>query len=192
MSFLFLVWTERWKRRWIFKKPTYQETVIQHDEASTITTLPEAEQRSYAIATTAAAQAAVATAEAAVEVVRLTRPRILFREHFVAIVIQTAFRGYLARRALGALRGLMKLQALVRGHNVRKRAKVTLRCMEAMLRVQAQVRDQRKNISAHTNSICSDHSTRHLEESNNDDDGSIGTSTRKYSRRFKPFCRKQS
>lgn len=42
----------------------------------------------------AVAEAAVATAQAAVEVIRLTRPSIFVRD-YAAIAIQTAFRGYL-------------------------------------------------------------------------------------------------
>lgn len=54
-----------------------------------------AEQR-HAIAM-AVATAAAATAQAAVEVARLTRPSSnhYVRENYAAIVIQTAFRGYL-------------------------------------------------------------------------------------------------
>jgi len=57
-----------------------------------------------------------------------------------------------ARRALRALKGLVKLQALVRGHNVRKQAKMTLRCMQALVRVQARVLDQRIRSTSHEGS----------------------------------------
>ncbi|KAL2555222.1 IQ-domain 26 [Forsythia ovata] len=109
----------------------------------------EKEQSKHAIAvaaaTAAAADAAVAAAKAAVAVVRLTSHGrgTMFgdcREKWAAVKIQTVFRGFLARKALRALKGLVKLQAVVRGYFVRKQAAATLHSMQALIRVQATVR----------------------------------------------------
>lgn len=60
-----------------------------------------------------------------------------------AIKAQAAFRGYLARRAFWALKGIIRLQALIRGHLVRRQAASTLRCMHSIVRLQALARGRR-------------------------------------------------
>ncbi|KAL3645505.1 Protein of unknown function (DUF4005) [Castilleja foliolosa] len=137
---------KRERRRWLFKKPSNSSE--SNKQKNCIIT----EQRhaiAVAAATAAAAEAAVATANAALEIFRLTHPSTTtsFKLHSSAKVIQTSFRGYLARRALIALKGIVKLQALIRGQNVRKQATLTMKCMQTLLRVQARMRDQRARLS---------------------------------------------
>ncbi|XP_012568226.1 protein IQ-DOMAIN 3-like isoform X2 [Cicer arietinum] len=110
----------------------------------------ESEQNKHAIslafAATVAAGAAVAAAQAAAEVVRLTSMPLYpgkTKEDMAAIKIQTAFRGYLARRALCALRGLVRLKALMHGKSVKRQATSTLRCMQTLARLQSEVRERR-------------------------------------------------
>ncbi|XP_061352559.1 protein IQ-DOMAIN 11-like [Gastrolobium bilobum] len=56
-----------------------------------------------------------------------------------AIKIQTAFRSYLARKALRALKGIVKLQAIIRGRAVRRQAMSTLKCLQSIVSIQSQV-----------------------------------------------------
>lgn len=103
-----------------------------------------------AVATAAAADAAVAAAHAAAAVVRLTAIRngraMRVVKESAAIKIQSFFRSYLARKALGALKGLVKLQALVRGNLVRKQVAETLICMQAVFNAQTRACTKRIQI----------------------------------------------
>ncbi|KAJ4828911.1 hypothetical protein Tsubulata_008081 [Turnera subulata] len=116
-----------------------------------------ADQAEHAIAvaqaTAAAAEAAAEAAKAAARLVRLTSSRRfacgvgsylgrsscagVLDPELAAVKIQSVFRGYLARRGLRALRAIVKMQALVRGHIQRKRTADWLHRMEAMLRARS-------------------------------------------------------
>lgn len=109
--FFFFKKQKREKRRWPFRKPANQETVTdqqtqqpkptpdstvaQANHESTATAAAAAEQKHALEVAVATAEAAMATAQAAVEVARLSRPANHAKQHNSAIVIQTAFRGYL-------------------------------------------------------------------------------------------------
>ncbi|WOK96664.1 protein IQ-DOMAIN 1-like [Canna indica] len=102
---------------------------------------------SVALASAVAAEAAAVAAQAAAEVVRLTTSTSRHtgdsREEIAAIKIQTAFRGYLARRTLRTLRGLIRLRRVLDGNAVRSQTSNTLQCMQTMARVQIQIRSRR-------------------------------------------------
>ncbi|EOY17571.1 Iq-domain 14, putative isoform 3 [Theobroma cacao] len=142
--------------------PPRDKTKIETDEDQ------EKHALTVAIATAAAAEAAVAAAQVAAEVVRLTgtpqsnhkcegeaeeyivnfqpgsspsadqheRKKI---QELAAIKIQATFRGYLARKALRALKGIVMLQAIIRGWAVRRQAMNTLKCLQSIVSIQSQV-----------------------------------------------------
>lgn len=67
----------------------------------------------------------------------------LINREQAATKAQAAFRGYLARREFCALKGIIRLQAQVRGHLVRRQAVATLSCMRAIIEFQALARGRR-------------------------------------------------
>ncbi|MCO5562754.1 hypothetical protein L7F22_016386 [Adiantum nelumboides] len=68
---------------------------------------------------------------------------VRIKEERAAIRIQTSFRVFLAKKALRALKGLMRLQAAITGHDTPKQSSVSLHCIHAFVRVQARIHRQR-------------------------------------------------
>ncbi|XP_057518070.1 protein IQ-DOMAIN 32-like isoform X2 [Amaranthus tricolor] len=65
------------------------------------------------------------------------RDATVIMDETIAIIIQTAMRGFLAQRKFVQLKSAVKLQAVIRGHLVRRNAIETLHCIRAIVRVQA-------------------------------------------------------
>ncbi|XP_004515017.1 protein IQ-DOMAIN 11-like [Cicer arietinum] len=153
------------RRKWVFGKlKTKSFPSIEAPPSLTERRLCEAEEEHNKQALTvaiASAEAALTAAQVAVEVVRVqsthhcngkpeeaktkydasksTHKCHRKIEESSAIKIQTTFRGYLARKALRALKGIVKLQAIIRGRAVRRQAMSTLKCLQSIVSIQSQV-----------------------------------------------------
>ncbi|KAE9600136.1 putative IQ motif, EF-hand binding, P-loop containing nucleoside triphosphate hydrolase [Lupinus albus] len=84
------------------------------------------------------------------------------------IIIQAAIRGFLAQRELLKSKNVVKLQAAVRGHLVRQHAVGTLRCVQAIVKMQVLVRVRRARES---------HSRNHLKNKDGKNDCSKSSGT---------------
>lgn len=69
-------------------------------------------------------------------------PTLKYR-HLSAIKIQAAYRGYMARKRFRALRGLVRLQGVVRGQNVKRQTTNAMKMMQLLVRVQTQIQSRR-------------------------------------------------
>ncbi|GER30377.1 IQ-domain 22 [Striga asiatica] len=148
------------KRIWSFAKP-HREKPPHRSQHTTVAPTGFADEgasrhaAAVAAATAAVAEAAVAAAQAAAAVVQLTSGAGAScsaahvsqraagyggRDEWAAVKIQSHFRAYLARRALRALKALVKLQALAKGYLWRKQFAEYLQQMQAIARAQERAR----------------------------------------------------
>lgn len=71
-----------------------------------------------------------------------------------------------AKKALRALKGIVRLQAIIRGRNVRRQAITTLKCLQSIVSIQSQVcakRVQIGNQSGENLNLCHSSSTKKLQ-----------------------------
>ncbi|KAJ7980641.1 Protein IQ-DOMAIN like [Quillaja saponaria] len=72
------------------------------------------------------------------------RPEPTLRSHHAsATKIQAAYRGYLGRRSFRALKGLVRLQGVVRGQSVKRQTMNAMKYMQLLVRVQSQIQSRR-------------------------------------------------
>lgn len=72
------------------------------------------------------------------------RPEPTLRyQHICATRIQTAYRGYTARRNYRSVKGLVRLEAVMKGQSVKRQTVNAMKCMQLLVRVQTQIQTRR-------------------------------------------------
>ncbi|KAL7091465.1 hypothetical protein ACP275_12G107900 [Erythranthe tilingii] len=71
-----------------------------------------------------------------------------------ATVVQASFRNYQARTSFETLKGIVRMQAIVRGHLVRRQAIATLFCVQSIVKFQAVMRGRIVRQSAIASGLC--------------------------------------
>ncbi|XP_010558273.1 PREDICTED: protein IQ-DOMAIN 1-like isoform X2 [Tarenaya hassleriana] len=102
------------------------------------------------VSASAAADIPEVSSQSALEVVNCAKPAHITGKSIdeaATIMIQTAFRGYLARRALRALRGLVRLKSLMEEPVMKRQVANTLKCMQTLSHVQSQIQTRRIRMS---------------------------------------------
>ncbi|XP_026389350.1 protein IQ-DOMAIN 14-like [Papaver somniferum] len=70
-------------------------------------------------------------------------PPTIEQHHIAATKIQRIYRGYMARRSFRALKGLMRLQGVVRGQSVKRQTMNAMKYMQLLVKVQTQIQSRR-------------------------------------------------
>ncbi|KAE9619725.1 putative IQ motif, EF-hand binding protein [Lupinus albus] len=109
------------------------------------------------VATVSEAEEPVLAVQTEVAEVQATTAFVLFagkpKDELAAMKIQKAFRGYLARRALRALKGLVRLKSLMEGQVVKRQAISTLRSMQTFAHLQSQIHSRRLRMLEETQAL---------------------------------------
>ncbi|XP_042010155.1 protein IQ-DOMAIN 14-like [Salvia splendens] len=84
------------------------------------------------------------SAQSRKEIRHVQKPEPTLRDQQLSTTkIQAAYRGYLARRSFRALKGLVRLQVVVKGQNVRRQTMNAMKQMQLLVRVQTQIQSRR-------------------------------------------------
>ncbi|CAD5321275.1 unnamed protein product [Arabidopsis thaliana] len=104
-------------------------------------------------------------------------------QHASATKIQGAFRGYMARKSFRALKGLVRLQGVVRGYSVKRQTINAMKYMQQVVRVQSQIQSRRIKMLENQAQVEKDEAKWAASEAGNDNwDDSVLTKEERDSR----------